>query len=932
MNRESLYQESLELTQRSWNLEPVKGVRMPVLDRGEPVSIDALWTDGGLRPSANNLAFLIQQIFHVDEIAQWKQRLEAWPIRGGLLVTQERLHLLKSSAQQSSDFELTVLDLDDWRSTLVSPKPHLFTPKALAKFKEGQLSLADLEETVSERSFTFLTRQQSRIDTSFQQGISEALNIVGRMEVPSSSRTEVQGHVIRYSIAYLAARILQDKNFFGAGSSIHDEDQDPINLLNRMIDLTNGFFKRAKKSEEFVNERVRQALVQHMGYNVSFVLADHRDVGRLYERAIRELPAPTELSGEAWGDLNRHYTPVKIAEKMLEALPLERLRPEERYIFDPASGSGSLLLAATSRLASMSDIPTGTDRNSYLSSHVAGNDLDQYATLIARLRYFLASESLAKADSVSQITDVLPFPIKENLTYKDYELIDRAELPIKPKVIVANPPFSESGGTQKAASFVRKALSWMDDGSQFAFVLPQSFLTNTTHGVPDARAIMDDRCQILETWQFPEGTIGTNARQSTCVVVGTVGKSRKSAPIISKAIFSGAEINEIRENGFLGQSWLTQPKTNEALWEQLTAPTVKQKVSTVPLGNLFYVFGGVTPLAGISALRECPTGKRCKLNWKLSWKGQGKLWADPTAIPEDQRWIIYEPEYLYRDARQNSELFDSHKLLVSRIANRNSSEPLVVRLDTTGFCPDNNVFCILPITETEKYNAGFSEAEVPASWRELTIEQQRLLLLGILSSEFLNRLSLVGRNARELPKKILLQLPLPIHFDEQIIRITNEIIQTEQSYGAQAITKKLRHQLNERVETSYGKPTISGIKRTGRSSDLLKWKTEQPNKAKTAIGHVLNISQDESQIYMYISRLMEDDDADGEWIPLPQELPGWALDGTAFEAELSADVRTFAQLRERPWALRNFRHTPRPYLTDQELNDFLTIPELEVRS
>jgi type I restriction-modification system DNA methylase subunit len=42
---------------------------------------------------------------------------------------------------------------------------------------------------------------------------------------------------------------------------------------------------------------------------------------------------------------------------MLELLPLERLHPEERIIFDPAAGSGSLLLAATSRLAGVSDIP-----------------------------------------------------------------------------------------------------------------------------------------------------------------------------------------------------------------------------------------------------------------------------------------------------------------------------------------------------------------------------------------------------------------------------------------------------------------------------------------------------------------------------------------------------------------------------------------------
>jgi hypothetical protein len=77
---------------------------------------------------------------------------------------------------------------------------------------------------------------------------------------------------------------------------------------------------------------------------------------------------------------------------------------------------------------------------------------------------------------------------------------------------------------------------------------------------------------------------------------------------------------------------------------------------------------------------------------------------------------------------------------------------------------------------------------------------------------------------------------------------------------------------------------------------------------------------------------MDDDNTEGEWIPLPQELPAWALDGTPFEVELSQDVKTFGQLRDRPWALRKFRHEPRTYLTDDELEEFLRMPELEVLS
>jgi hypothetical protein len=56
-------------------------------------------------------------------------------------------------------------------------------------------------------------------------------------------------------------------------------------------------------------------------------------------------------------------------------------------------------------------------------------------------------------------------------------------------------------------------------------------------------------------------------------------------------------------------------------------------------------------------------------------------------------------------------------------------------------------------------------------------------------------------------------------------------------------------------------------------------------------------------------------------VPLPSELPGWALDGQIFTAEISEDIQTLEELSQRPWALRGFKHTPRPYLTIDELKE-----------
>lgn len=913
----SLFEAAVETAQRIWQIPPVRGIRMPEPNVQQTVAIDVLWTDGGSRPRANNLAFLIQQVSNQEDLERWKQRLKAWTVRGGLLVLDE-LYLVQPRSESSGELEQEKLDLDSWYQTLVSPKPHLFTPKALANLRQGQLSLADLEEDVSERSFSFLDRQQKQISDAFQEGIDAALRRID-LANPNSSRTEIKGHVIRFSIAYLAARILQDKNFFGSSNIIQPED--PISLLDRMIEITNGFFRRARRSAEYVPEIARQELAVYMGNRVSFVLTDHRDVGRLYEEAIKKLPE--ELGSEDWGDLNRHYTPVKLAEKMLEALPLERLRPEERFIFDPAAGSGSLLLAATSRLAGMTDIPTGEGYEPYLKSHIAGNDLDRYADLIAQLRYFLASESLGIASETAQICGILPFPSDGNFTHKDYKELQKDNLPIKPRVIVANPPFAEEGNTQKAAKFVQKAISWLDSGSYFGFVLPQSFLTVTTHGVPDARALLSERCQILEIWQFPEGVVGTSARQATCVLIGSVtGKPATQTFAKSRAVFSGAKIDLVRERGFLGTAWIEKGTIDSSAWSGFTAPSVHVEVPKLLLGDLYYIFGGITPRKGSQPVSTCPSNSQCKLNWELTWKGKNKLWADPQTVPQERRWIRYSPEFLKRMAEKNAHLLDSPKVIVGRKINRNSEEPLVVRLDTIGLCPNNDTFCILPKGQARKSNEGFENVELPESWRTLSYEEQRLWLVGILSSELLNTISLVGRHAREITKKLFLQLPLPKHIDYQIIDVTRQIIDRDQNREPVPEPDELRQMLNNLVEESYGNPPRLNVQRTGISPELDAWQSEQKLKALTVIGQVLDIAADSKKVLLRLSGLL--DESEEEWLPLPQELPGWALDGTVFEAQLSEDIETFQALSQRLWALRKFQHTPYPYLSSDDLKTKLS--------
>jgi 16S rRNA G966 N2-methylase RsmD len=911
----------VDTARRVWEMEPHRHVRIPPASKAhEPVAIDALWTDYGLRPSVTNLAFMVQAVPQ-QRMEQWRRWLRDWPIRAGLLVSDE-MYLLQYY-DPSGKFEELEIEPESLAVELTAPRSSLLTPKALAEFRTGQLSLADLEESISERSFSFLLRQRAELDRAFQAAIQGALEEIG---VPNqrkhpqstiSSRTEIAGHAIRVAIAYMAARILEDKGFFGFDAVIPTDN--PRTLLDRTVPRGNGFFKKAlEESLPHLGDRVLQRLAAHLGSRVSFALVDHRDVGLLYERAIKELPR--DLEGTAWSDLQRHYTPVAIAERMLELLPLERLRPEERVIFDPAAGSGSLLLAATSRLAGMSDIPEDIKgRKSYLEQHVAGNDLDQYADLVTQLRYTLARESLGEA---------VTFPFPSHFSHENYEKLNRANMGIKPRVVVANPPFAEDGNIQRAAKFIEQALSWLEEDAQFAFVLPQSFLTSTTHGVSDARRLLAERCRIFEVWQCPEGTVGIDAGQDVCVVLGSIGKPQIVLPTLARAIFSRAKISDTRENGFLGSTWISQLDTNEKVWGAVTAPPIHIAIPTIPLGNLFFVFNGVTPRKDYKPVSQCPPETPCKLNWRMKWRDKNRLWADPTRVNEKERWIRYGKEFLHRAALEVTDLIDLPKILLGSRVNRGSVEPFAVQLDTTGFCPNNNVFCILPAEEAGKYNRGYKNPEKkPEGWETLNYEEQRLWLLGILASKLVNALSLIGRSTRQITWDVLCQLPLPLKMDSRIINITRQIIERDQRRSAIPEPDELRRQLDELVEESYGKPLWIELKRTGVPSELEEWRLERTKPTFTVLGQVLEISKDNTQIRLYLSGLLDDNRE--QWLPLLPEMPGWALDGTVFEAELSEDVETFEELAKRPWAIRRFRHTPRPYLTDDELREELGLEEIE---
>ncbi|MEZ4673506.1 MAG: hypothetical protein R2932_04590 [Caldilineaceae bacterium] len=226
----------------------------------------------------------------------------------------------------------------------------------------------------------------------------------------------------------------------------------------------------------------------------------------------------------------------------------------------------------------------------------------------------------------------------------------------------------------------------------------------------------------------------------------------------------------------------------------------------------------------------------------------------------------------------------------------------------------------------------------PKGWNNLNNRSKLLWLLGILNSSLAIDLIMPFRSVRHTPKIAVDDFPLPLHVDPNIIQVIEQILNeeianssssinrytVEHKIGESAIDSQLEL-LNHLVETSYGLSKLNNISLVshGIIPGLTEQQAEQKHQTTLITGQVIDVSTGENQVNLFVSGL-DDDIAEG-WVSLPQELPAWALDGTIFEAELSKDVETFAELSRRPWSLRRFKHTPRPYLSIEELQNRLLL-------
>lgn len=834
-------------------------VRLPTTGRSRqaPKVAVRVWTADGLRPRWDNMAVLLVESqgksSDVDPVGQYAPVV----VRIGRKVDGVEVKLPQSTAWQAMTW-------DTLRDTLLRTRKKLFTPRALAEFVSGQLTLGDFADGYGPGSLAHLSRARAHLSTALTQGIRDAVDLI-----PPS--TERQQDVVRVAAAYLAARILQDKGYFQPSGGL-DAAADPLVFLRDIQAFSNGFFRSVWSSSlQRMPVEALQAMATHLGPRVSFALVDHLDVGLLWETALE---VGLSLDGEPGSDLSatetdneRHYTPYAVANRLVRALPLERLRPSERVILDPTSGSGTLLLSASMRLAELADTPR--PYADYLQSQVIGNDIDEMAPLVTRLRYSLVAESYGGGFSLESPRMFLRRDVRD---------LKASDLPRRPSVLLANPPYAELGREQFAAMFVTKMLELLPKGGLFGLILPQNFLLGTTHGVSTARDRLFREARLFEVWQLPEGSVGSSAQQPVCVLAGEIGGAR--GPAIGRRVLSRAEAREVRERGYLGEAWLIEDVSNK---DTTIGPQYEPTARTQPLSQCFDVISGVTLRKEVTPTDVRQEGVEYKLFWKPRWR-KGRL-VRAIDVPEGANWLRYD-EVALRDRRQDySTVLDGPKLFINRLGNRASQDPIGAHLDLEGRCTDNNGFMVFVRPGAKPWN--------------LDGQQALWCLLGVMATDSCGELLTRRRSAMHSQKRGVLELPLPAALPTGFAALVQRAVAADFS---QRSAVKLWSEVEAVVCAAYGLPIRARAARTGQSPALLNWLHERGGAHLGTTVQVLGVTPD-GQLTLHLGALQNDKQEGACGVPV--EVPGWALDGEVFEALLRDDVHDACELRRRPAALKD---------------------------
>jgi hypothetical protein len=314
----------------------------------------------------------------------------------------------------------------------------------------------------------------------------------------------------------LAAKILQDKEVKG------------FKRLN-LTDLEEVYERLAR---HYNSESPQPVRVGGSERRESLVAAAERirefgDCRCVSTEALAYVYESALINRETRSKLGTHSTPTWLVDYVVGKLRpwIENdIPPEERRVFEPASGHAAFLISAMRLLTEL--LPEGwhESRRDYLRRRLRGLEIDPFAVEIARLSMTLAD---------------VPNPNGWALTEGDMFAGDRFEQGLRNATIaLGNPPFEQFGAENrsqgwlwnKATEAFRRVVEYLPQGAVFGFVLPQSFL-RSKQGTGVRKLLLSDY-EIAEVSLFADKVFRYGDSETAVLIGRRLGQVRSPRPAV----------------------------------------------------------------------------------------------------------------------------------------------------------------------------------------------------------------------------------------------------------------------------------------------------------------------------------------------------------------------------------------------------------------
>lgn len=567
-------------------------------------------------------------------------------------------------------------------------------PKQLSLFETS----VDVNSKIIEKEFTNMLKKGKKL-----------LKQIGK------KTEEDYKNLVSICMNIIAAVIIEHKiNYKNISHNI-------IEMLEKYEKEYQDYFKKDfiyKYGQEFIVD-----LYKELDEDISYRNINSNILSSFYEDSL--FTEDKNTIKEIKKELGNYYTPRILAEDMINAIPVELIPEEERFVLDGTCGCGSLLHQAYYRLKKL--LPKKMDnkqKHNYLTKMIEGIDIDIFAKELTKLSFLLIS---------------LPFGNGWKIIANDMLKIN--DYKIRPNIIVANPPFgANSHKPQKAIDFFNAYIDILNDNGYMAIVLPQSILT--IKAASNLRKRILEEFNILEMWTLPGGVFKNNC-PTIVMILHKTSKKEKSSVIVKTVSRENREdylLNHIYTDKYIIADCENWNKNEDYRYEISPLYNICNKMETnMKLEECTDIFDGII----LDLEKNKDKISKVNKNNYVPFISNAKNMKAYKQIT-DFSYLEYDEKIQYigesRLRFQSKILFEKPKVLVKRSSTAEDKRCVVANIDRIGIYVKNS-FC--PV--------------VPKNEENISLEE----IVALLNSDIINAYVRMKDKKRTLDIRTIKKIPVP---------------------------------------------------------------------------------------------------------------------------------------------------------------------------